>query len=130
MERDAAGLAFDIAAGLAEGAANSRLADLARVDGVEFVQTVALEGKGAVDSWGVENPEMTADWARDMQRLFSQVVERNNMGEVNQVEGFGLQRHVALTRRADLILCAGFRRTFTQEQVREAMKNVLIKWAS
>ena len=107
----------------------SHLADLSKVDGVEFLQLVAAEGKEARESWGVENPDQLADWSREMHRLFDHVGEKLNVGEVVQIEGFGLQRHVALARRGDAILCAGFRRTFSQEQVRESMKTVLIKWA-
>jgi CheY-like chemotaxis protein len=104
-------------------------AEIARVSGVEFVLRVMAEKKQSVESWGLENVEQMSDWVRFVGQRFQALGERLQFGQFRQLEGFGLQRHVAVTSQADTGLCVGFRRTLSPEQVRETMKHIVSKWA-
>ncbi len=108
----------------------SPLAALSRVDGVEFVMTVPADEKNAPDSWGLENASPVAAWTRQTQKRLRELGEKLQAGELKQVEGLGLQRHVGIASRGDTELCVGFRRTLTAEQLYETLKNIAIKWAS
>lgn len=108
----------------------SRLLALSRIDGVEFLLAVPGEASEPVDSWGLENAEPMAAWARHSQKRLRQLGEKLQAGELTQLEGFSLQRHVAIAARGTTDVCVGFKRTLSAEQVRETMKSILIKWAS
>ena len=108
----------------------SPLAALSRVDGVEFVMTVPSDEKTAPDSWGLENATPVAAWTRQTQKRLRDLGEKLQAGDLKQIEGLGLQRHVGIASRGDTELCVGFRRTLTAEQLYETLKNISIKWAS
>jgi hypothetical protein len=108
----------------------SPLAALSRVDGVEFVMTVPADGKSACDSWGLENASPVATWTRQTQKRLRELGEKLQAGDLKQVQGMGLQRHVGIASRGDTELCVGFKRTLTADQLHETLKNISIKWAS
>lgn len=108
----------------------SPLAELARSNGVEFVLTVSADEKQQFESWGLENPENIADWARQTMQSFRSLGESLNAGQVNQLEGLGPQRHVAIAASAGKKLCVGFHRSLSQTLVRETFKEILGKWVS
>lgn len=108
----------------------SPLAALSRVDGVEFVMTVPASEKEAADSWGLENASPVATWTRQTQKRLREMGEKLHAGDLKQVEGLGLQRHVGIASRGDTELCVGFRRTLSAEQLYETLKNISVKWAS
>jgi CheY-like chemotaxis protein len=111
--------------------ANSALAALARFDGVEFVLTMPPAEKAACESWGLDNVEQTAAWARDTQKRLSELGEKIGAGALTQVFGFGLQRHWSLAGDDKKgLLCTGFRRVLTKEKVDQTMKQVFTKWVS
>lgn len=108
----------------------SPLAALSRVDGVEFVMTVPADDKTACDSWGLENASPVATWTRQTQKRLRELGEKLQAGDLKQVQGLGLQRHVGIASRGDTELCVGFKRTLTADQLCETLKNISIKWAS
>jgi CheY-like chemotaxis protein len=108
----------------------SPLAALSRVDGVEFVMTVPPGENDACDSWGLENATPVANWTRQTQKRLRELGERLQAGDLKQVQGLGLQRHVGISSRGDTELCVGFKRTLTADQLHETLKNISIKWAS
>jgi CheY-like chemotaxis protein len=111
--------------------ANSALAALARFEGVEFVLTMPPDEKAACESWGLDNVEQTAAWARDTQKRLRELGEQIGAGAVTQVFGFGLQRHWALADDMKKgLLCIGFRRVLLKEKVDQTMKHVFTKWVS
>jgi CheY-like chemotaxis protein len=111
--------------------ANSALAALARFEGVEFVLTMPRDEKLACESWGLENIEQTAAWARETQKRLRELGEKIGAGALTQVCGFGLQRHWALAGDDQKgLLCTGFRRALAKEKVDQTMKNVFTKWVS
>lgn len=108
----------------------SPLTALSRVDGVEFVMTVPSDENQACDSWGLENATPVANWTRRTQKRFRELGEKMQAGDLKQVQGLGLQRHVGIASRGDTELCVGFKRTLNSEQLSETLKNISIKWAS
>jgi CheY-like chemotaxis protein len=108
----------------------SPLAALSRIDGVEFVMTVPSDQKTAIDSWGLENPDPVATWTRQTQKRLRELGEKLHAGDLKQVEGLGLQRHVGIASRGDTELCVGFKRTLSADQLYETLKTISIKWAS
>jgi hypothetical protein len=83
------------------------LAALGRFEGVEFVLAIPADDKAAVSSWGGENVDQIAVWARDAWQRMRQVGHEEK----------GL-------------LCAGFRRVTTPPVVEQTMKQLFAKWAS
>lgn len=117
-------------AGAPSGAPSSPLVALARADGVEFLLSLSADDKKALDSWGLDNAEPMGKWTRQVQKNFRDLGEKFQFGELVQIEGFGLQRHVAMAVRNGNTLCMGLKRTLSPEQVRETAKSILSKWVS
>jgi CheY-like chemotaxis protein len=111
--------------------ANSALAPLARFEGVEFLLTMPEDEKAPCDSWGLENANEVAVWARAAHKRLRGLEEKIGGGELAQVTGFGLQRHWGLSARPHKgLLCAGFRRTLPKDKVEETMKHIFNKWGA
>lgn len=110
--------------------AAAALAPLSQVEGVEFVLTMQRDQATAPMTRGLENPERMAAWVRQNLERFRALGERLQAGALDRVEGFGPQRHVVLTRQGDTDVCVGWQQTLAPEQIREAMKKVLVLWAS
>ncbi len=79
---------------------------------------------------GLENPERMAAWARQNLERFRSLGDRLGAGSLEQIEGFGPQRHVALACRGDTEFCVGWKHSLAPDQVRELMKKVMALWAS
>jgi hypothetical protein len=110
---------------------NTALAPLARFEGVEFLLTMPVDEKAVCESWGLENPQDVAAWARVSQQRLRQLGEKVGAGALTQTSGFGLHWHWALCgddRKG--LLCAGFRRTLPKEKVEQTMKHIFTKWIS
>jgi hypothetical protein len=69
-------------------------------------------------------------WARQSLERFRSLGDRLGVGPLDQVEGFGQQRHVALACQGETDFCVGWKHSLAPEQVRESMKKVLALWAS
>jgi CheY-like chemotaxis protein len=108
----------------------SPLAQLSQVEGVEFVLKLKTGTGGQEVARGLENPERMAAWARQSLDRFRALGERLGAGPLDQVEGFGPQRHVALASQGDTDFCVGWKHSLVPEQVRESMKKVMALWAS
>lgn len=108
----------------------SRVVSLSRIDGVEFLLAIPEDEAKPLESWGLEDTEPASGWVRKTQKRLAGLGQKLQAGELNQLEGFSLQRHLAIARRGDTDICVGFKRTLSAEQVRETMKAILIKWAS
>jgi len=107
----------------------SPLAPLTKFNGVEFVITVRSSDQ-KIDSWGAENPEQISQWVVQTMQQFRALGDSLGSGQMNQLEGLGPQRHVALVSKADPALCVGFHRSLSQDLVRETMSKIVTKWAS
>lgn len=120
-------------AGAAPRGPASRLTPLTQVAGVEFVlaaQAPVNGDKGPIESRGLENPERLAAWAHGTLARFRALGDELHVGGLEQINGLGLQRHVALAPNGDAALCVGWQHTLTAGEVRERMKKVLNLWVS
>lgn len=111
-------------------APTSGLAALVQVEEVEFVLSASAVEPRKYEARGLESPERLAGWAHASLDRFATLGERLQAGPLEQINGLGPQRHVALARRGDAELCVGWRHTLSGEAVRERMKKVLALWAS
>ena len=110
---------------------DSPLAPLARFEGVEFLLTMPPDEKAPCESWGLENPQEVAAWARSARKRLDELGVKTGAGSLTNAAGFGLQRHWALAGHDQKgWLCAGFRRTLPREKVVETMKHIFSKWVS
>jgi CheY-like chemotaxis protein len=118
---------------IAEGApqpAASPLARLSQVEGVEFVLAMKCGERGYEVARGLENPERVALWARQTMERFRALSDRLGAGPLEQIEGFGPQRHVALACQHETEFCVGWKHSLAPDQVRDMMKKLLALWAS
>jgi hypothetical protein len=107
----------------------SPLMALTRFDGVEFVLTIGTDGQN-LDSWGVENPEHIAGWMRQTTHRWRTLGEQLGAGQLNQMEGIGVQFALGIASREGRELCVGFSRSLSQDHIREAMTKIVTTWAS
>jgi CheY-like chemotaxis protein len=112
------------------GPVNGPLSQLSQVEGVEFVLAIPPAEKGTPTSYGLENSQGMAAWTRESLQRFHGLGDRLRVGGVEQIEGFGLQRHVSVSRQGDMEFCVGWRYTMSAAQVKTMMKKVLALWAS
>jgi len=109
----------------------SPLAPLARFNGVEFVLTVRHNDKEPkFEAWGAEDPDHLAAWVKRVGASFRSLGDSLHTGQLNQFEGLGPQRHVAIVSKLNTSLCVGFHRSLSQDLVRNTMKQIVAKWAS
>jgi CheY-like chemotaxis protein len=108
----------------------SPLAELSRVEGVEFVLAMKSGQGGYQVARGLENPERIAAWARQNLERFRALGDHLGAGPLEQIEAFGPQRHVTLACRDETEFCVGWQPSLLPDQVREMMKKLLAQWAS
>jgi hypothetical protein len=117
----------------AEGAPKTQpspLAQVAKVEGVEFALTMQAGKPGQHAARGLENPERMAAWARQSLERFRSLGDRLGAGALERIEGFGPQRHVTLAAQEQTEFCVGWKNTLAPDEVRDLMKKVLALWAS
>lgn len=109
----------------------SVLASLTQVDGVEFVLAAkpGEKDKARFEARGLENPDRLATWSRQRIESFRALGERLQAGPLEQIEGLGPQRHVALAPVNNDVLCVGWRPSMGPEEIRDRMRKVLALWA-
>ena len=112
----------------APDAAASPLARLPELEGLEFVLTRKANQDGYEVARGLENPERMATWARQNLERFRSLGERLGAGPLEQLEGFGPQRHVALACREETEFCVGWKHSLAPDEVRDMMKKLLALW--
>jgi CheY-like chemotaxis protein len=106
------------------------LADVSQIEGVEFVLALGHEKNQSKNFWGLENPKPVAEFTRQTLENFRSLGERLQVGELQHILGAGSQRKVAVGPCGKSELCVGFPPALSPEQVRDAFKNILTKWAS
>ncbi len=108
----------------------SGLNSLVQLDGVEFALAFAEDAKRAVESRGLENPEKLATWSRQSLERFRALGERLQAGTVQQVDGLGLQRNVAVAQKGDTQICVGWQNSLDATEVHERMNKAMTLWGS
>jgi CheY-like chemotaxis protein len=111
-------------------ASPSALANLSKVEGVEFVLAMQPGDSGQQQARGLENPERMSTWARQTIESFRAMGDRLQVGGLEQIEALGPQRHVALASHGNTEFCVGWNQSMDAEQIHEMMKKVLTLWAS
>ncbi|MCU0785196.1 MAG: hypothetical protein MUF81_14335, partial [Verrucomicrobia bacterium] len=69
-----------------------------------------------------------AGWSRQSLERFRALGEQLQAGPLEQIEGLGPQRHVALALRGDTQFCVGWRHSLAPEEIRDRMRKVLASW--
>jgi CheY-like chemotaxis protein len=110
--------------------AASPLARLSQVEGVEFVLAMKHGERGYQVARGLENPDRLAAWARQTMERFRLLGDRLGAGPLEQIEGFGPQRHVALACQDQTEFCVGWKHSLASDEVRDKMRKLLALWAS
>jgi hypothetical protein len=110
-------------------AEGNRLAAFARYKGVQFVVAVSPTDKTRREHWGAEDPEGLADWITEITRSLQSIGEKLAAGSLEQIEGLGSQRHVAVLPGQEELLGVGFTRSAPISHIRETMKQIEARWA-
>jgi CheY-like chemotaxis protein len=113
-----------------QSAPSSLLAPFTRCPGVEFVLKVPTLPKEKIEAWGVENAAELGEWVRQMVGEIRRAGEILNAGPMDHAFALGPEHHLIFLPGAENELCAGVRRSFSKEQVRETSKQLSVQWAS
>jgi CheY-like chemotaxis protein len=108
----------------------SKLTELGQFNGVEYAVEFSLEDKKSIMSWGLEEPEETAQWKRETIERFRDLGESLQAGPLVRMEATGPGRQFSIWARAENYLCVGFHRSVSPDLMRETMKKIVAKWAS
>lgn len=108
----------------------SGLNSLVQLDGVEFALAFAEDAGRAVESRGLESPEKLATWSRRSLERFRTLGDRLQAGTVQQVDGLGLQRNVAVAQKGDTQICVGWQNSLDATEVHERMNKAMTLWGS
>jgi CheY-like chemotaxis protein len=106
------------------------LTELSQLEGIEFVLAIGAEDKQRQEYWGLENANPMAEWTREALNRFNALGEQLRIGTVQQIIGSSLHRKVTVAPAGDSLLCVGFASSFSADQLRETMKDILTTWAS
>lgn len=121
--------ANNIAAAAGEDAPRSALRMLSQIEGVECI-LVAGSGSEKFEAIGLEAPDRMNQWSRQTWERFQNLGDKMQVGALEQIEGLGVQRHVALAKAKDSLLSVGWSAMLGAEEIRERMKKVVTVWAS
>ncbi len=106
------------------------LAAFARYKGVQFAVAVQSTDKKKFDQWGMENPEEMAGWIQETSNALRSLGDKLEAGHLEEVEGMGPQRHIAVLISDNEALGVGFTRSAVLPHIRETMKQIEAKWLS
>ena len=120
----------EAASGETPRAPASALTALTQVDGVEFVLAAKAvdKDKTCFEARGLENPDRIAGWSRQSLERFYALGEYLKAGPLEQIEGLGPQRNVAIVSQGDTQFCVGWRHSLSPNEIRDRMRKVLALW--
>lgn len=118
--------------GAAPASPTGSLGAIARIKGVEFVVSSEAADPKKLEHWGAENPEKAAVWCQKTLQGFRALGEKLKVGPPRQVILLGNRNSAAMVTNASATkdLCVGFHRSLTTDEIREAMKEATVSWAS
>jgi CheY-like chemotaxis protein len=120
----------DPSSSAAARAATGPLSMVSQIEGIEFVLVTQPGPNGSSEARGLEDRERMSKWSRICLDRFRLLGDRLQVGGLEQVEALGPQRNVVLSCRHNLEFCVGWRNSMGLDQVRDAMKRLLVLWAS
>jgi Domain of unknown function (DUF4388) len=106
------------------------LGAVGRFKGVQFAVSVQCADKTKFEHWGMENPETMASWVQECAKSMRALGDLLEAGQLEQIEGIGAQRHVAILVGDEQSLAVGFTRSAARPHIRETMKQIEAKWLS
>ena len=104
------------------------LAAFARFKGVQFAVSVQTADPTKFEQWGMENPEVMAKWIHQTSKAMQSLGDLLEAGQLEQLEGLGTQRHIAIIVSDEESLAVGFTRSAALPHIRETMKQIEGKW--
>jgi CheY-like chemotaxis protein len=116
-----------------DGAAHAQaspLTELSKLPDVQFVLASPPAPSGTIESWGLECPDLVADWTHKALQAFESLGDRLQAGRLQQVSGLGSPSHVVMANSPRGPLTVGFRSALRAEEVGENMRTMLAKWVS
>jgi CheY-like chemotaxis protein len=108
----------------------TKLGPFTHCRGVEFVITVPGAPNEPPDAWGLEKPEEMGDWLRETLAQLREAGDILNAGPLEHALALGPEQNLVLLPGPEQHLCAGIRRSFARDQVKETLKELSTKWAS
>jgi DNA-binding response OmpR family regulator len=102
---------------------------LARIQGLEYALKVPRSG-GAVQKWGVENPDALATWLRKLAKELEALGDKYKFGDLKEIEGKGSRRQLSVTLREANLLALGLLPSLDREQVEQSVQKVMEQWGS
>ncbi|HEX8296328.1 MAG TPA: response regulator, partial [Chthoniobacteraceae bacterium] len=106
------------------------LAAYSRYKGVQFVVAVETADRTKFEHWGADNAEQIAAWIHSTNHALRGLGDKLQAGELEQIEGMGLQRHIASICGDEEDLGVGYTRSASIDVIRETLKQIELKWAS
>jgi hypothetical protein len=103
---------------------------MSSVKGVEFLVVVHSEDAKKFEVWGVEKPDLMAQWAHTVAHDVRELAQKLNFGTFNELVGFGPQHNIGMVTNPTEDLCVGFNRTLNQAGTQKALKEAAAKWVS
>jgi CheY-like chemotaxis protein len=100
-------------------------AQLAQIEGLEFVLALAPGETDPKVACGLENSKAMAAWARQSLESFGELGDRLQAGPLKTLEISESRRRVHLETKGETLFCAGWTAKLSREQVTESMKKVL-----
>ncbi len=119
---------LDEAAAAPAPAEDTGLAAFARYKGVQFAVAVESSDRTKFDQWGMENPDEMAAWIHETARALRGLGDQLEAGQLQELEGLGAQRHIAVLVGDNESLGVGFTRSAVLPHIRETMKQIEGKW--
>jgi CheY-like chemotaxis protein len=109
---------------------DSKLFELSRMPGVEFLVAVKRDKSAPPIAWGLESPELVGNWVHGGVKQLTGLGEKLGWGQLRSIEARGVHGNVAIAIHDGSAICAGFQRALSQTQVRDAMKRIIARWNS
>ena len=106
------------------------LSTFSRYKGVQFAVAVGTGDRQKFEQWGTENPEEMASWIFDTTAELRALGDQLAAGQLEEIEGLGPQRHVAVLVGDQEALGVGFTRSAVLPHIRDTMKQIEAKWLS
>jgi len=114
----------------AKHAARTLLSLMDQFKGIEFVLIAKPGNAGSPEACGLENPKPMSAWAQRTADRFRTLADRFHAGQLEQIEGLGPQRNVAITPHGEAAFCVGWHHSVPAEEVHETTRKVLAQWVS
>ncbi len=107
----------------------SMLASFSRFTGVQFSMAVDMEDSKSFEHCGCDDPGPLGEWISRTTQTFKTLGSKLQAGELLDIEGLGVQRHLSVLSSDAEALGIGFTRALGLGQIRDTLKQIEAKWA-